>query len=1175
MTAEAPRSTGPTNRLGIVVLGLFFLSGVAALTYEVVWARLLRHVMGNDIFSMSTVVCAFMAGLALGSVLIGRWIDRRDDPFRVYGLIEIAIGLYCLALPHLIDAAQPLFGALYRSFEYALESDGPAGARQIFVLARFGIAFIILLPPSTLMGATLPVLARFCVQSPGDLGRRAGRLYAVNTFGAAVGAAAAGFLLLPRLGISVTLYVACAVNITIGLAALVLDRANRQPTAAPASKSEAARAELGGSGTDRAARSLNTVFLIGYGLSGLAALVYEIAWTRSIALLIGSSAYAFSLLLTAYIVGLALGSAVSSRFADRVRDPVRAFALLQVAIGAAATLATPFIDQLSHFASEIIVRLGPSFWGLQAAEFGLILAIMIVPTALMGAAFPLAARIYGQARGSVGASVGVVYGANTVGSIIGAFVGGFVLLPAIGVQSTILLAAWLNVIVGCALLDWSPRLRGIRRGMSIAAILTGFAAIYSLVPTWDRSRLTTGSFMSAQRPDSYSDSKPADGLRRANEGRLVYYKDGAGGTVTVRDYGGQLSLFVNGKADASTSSDLATQQLLAHVPLLVHPRPRSACVIGLASGITLGSASLHPLDTLDCLEVSPEVAEACRLFDRANHGVLDDPRVRLIIADGRNHLALSGRKYDVIISEPSNPWMAGLGDLFTRDFYEVCRGALNSGGVMCSWLNSYDLDVDTFKSVVRSFREAFPYTTIWEPSASDYLLIGSDRELSIDYDRLVERLGDVRLRADLARITIDGADRLLAHFLMENESVARFCESARLNTDDNGLLEYAAARTFYQPDLGSKMLAVFEPYRGRDVPPIALVAGSALHYDELRVRIRNIGRAHGVVQSAVRLSGADNFERAVSLLREAIRLDPDSAEAHFQMGLLLAGRNRAAEALEHLTRADQLAPGARVFNRAAVQVRLARAYERSGDFKKAAESYQRAIRLLPYNVDCLVSLAGALLKLTRSVEAETVVRRAMELRPDDVDLRYHLGNALAQQKKLESAAAEFRIVLREHPDHALAHGNLGAVLHARGKADEALIHYREALRLAADARSAYPTQTNIGVVLAGRGELDEAVSQFRGALRVQPTYVPALRALADTLVKLERNEEAIGVFREIIAEEPRDLNAHCALGDLLLGSGRRGGAIEAYRAAQAIEPGNPKAAARLREAESMGTGDGP
>ncbi len=959
--------------LGAAVLVFFFLSGCSGLIYEVVWTRLLRHVTGNTVYAMTTVLCAFMGGLALGSFVAGRIIDRRGNPVLVYAVMEGVIGLYCLSLPWIVDALLPLYQSIYRNFETG---------HWTFSLIRFVICGAILLPPATLMGATLPVLTRFFARSLDQVGWSIGRLYAVNTFGAVAGTFVTGFFLIRILGTLTSLYLGVALNFVICTAALLMLRHYATSAALDASdgdRPEEQRPPIEPQGVPAIGldygRAAGAVLLAGYGLSGMAALVYEVAWSRAISLLVGSSVYAFSLMLTAFIFGLAAGAAAFGRFVDRRRDPMRAMAIVEILIGATALLVVPIIGRLPFFLTMLIAKVSGSFWLIQLIGFGVMVMVMTVPALLMGAAFPLAIRIYTRSAAAVGRSVGTVYSVNTVGAILGAFAGGFLLLPAVGIQGAILGAVLLNVVVGCLFLAACPSLRPGPKVAAGVVVLGLTGAAVAVVPPWDPAKMAFGPFTQAIRM-SKDDLQSVAALEAATIGkRIIFHREGVSTTATVAQFpSGQRTLFVNGKPDASSGGDMPTQVLSAHVPLLLHPDPKRVLVVGLASGVTCGSAALYPIERLECVEISPEVVEASHYFDHFNDHVQDDPRFKLILEDGRNHLALTDRKYDVIITEPSNPWMAGIGDLFTREFYEICRDRLNPDGVICGWLDSYSLGEDAFKSIVRTFHEVFPHTSLWNPIAGDFLLVGTRRQ-GAEFEALLRRFEDPRILGDLKRAGVRSMSDFFSCQLMTKGTIRDYGAGAEIHTDDNAYVEFSAPRTMFGRGGGGNIMQGIMAKRGARLEDLFSSGGKSILFDQLADSAATKRRARRHFDRAWHLATVwKEKAAAIEWFDRALKLEPDYLEAHFEKALVLGQLNDPKRAIWHLERAHRIDPSHVDTNRQLADIRF-----QQKRYREAVEHALAASESSPYSYEMKLILVRAYEAMGQASEAAEALRAAREL----------------------------------------------------------------------------------------------------------------------------------------------------------------------------------------------------
>jgi spermidine synthase len=807
----------------VLVWVLFLCSGACGLIYEVLWTRQLGLIFGNTAHSLAAVLAAFMGGLALGSYTAGRLCHRLARPFLAYGVLEVLIGLYCAALPWALSDAGPIV-PVYRAL-YG-EQGGGAG----LAVVRFAISFVLLLIPTTLMGATLPVLTHFLVRSKQALGRTAGRLYAVNALGAVAGALAAGFVLLPGAGKAGTNWIAVAGNLTLGLLAVAAGAAQR--------------VEAGKTGTDAILDGQNGVcprFPVSawgvkaaawaFGVTGFAAMATQIGWTRALSLGTGSSTYAFSLIVAVFILGLSFGGWWGARAAGRSGDPLALLARVLLLIGLAGFVVSAALGFCPYLFLVLLAWGQQASWGMILLLEGLGIALLILPpTFLMGATMPLTMQVAAHSAHPAGRTVGTLYAINTLGAILGSLFGGLLLIPWLQIQSTLEMMALCYAIPGLLLFVLSASRRRPSAAAGVGLICAPLVALSAWVTPWNPQVMNAGLYL-LRNPGRTQAARAGDFAtafhRDADE--VLYYREGAESTVAVTRLGDEISLRVGGKPDASLRGDLSTQVNSGVVPVLLHAQgPRDALVIGLGSGVSAGSLlGQETLERVDVVEISPEVVEASWHF-RSRSGLtyreqpavwLDTPKVNVIINDGRNHLLLTPRRYDVITCEPSNPWMAGIGNLFTREAFELARLRLKPGGIMCQWLHTYRLERAHFLSVVQTFTDVFPHTQLWCVNVGvDFLLLGSDRPLSLPVARLRERLKQSGIRQALGRIAMDDECEFLACFIMDDASLRRLAAKAELHTDDRMQLEFAAPKALYirTEGLSSALLAA-EPESALDL----------------------------------------------------------------------------------------------------------------------------------------------------------------------------------------------------------------------------------------------------------------------------------------------------------------------------------------------------------------------
>lgn len=774
----------------VILILSFFLSGLAALVYEVVFMRKLTLVFGTTVYSVSCVLASFMAGLSLGSWLLGKYVGRFKNPLRWYGVIELGIGGFAYLISILIPKIEFLYPFLFSSVNQS---------PLFFTSIQFIFCFLLLLPPTILMGATLPLVIHFLVSDEKELGQRVGFFYAINTFGGAVGALLAAYFLIPLLGVSGTVETAVMINGAIGVMMLILSLALRQsvPDSSSYFGTSARSAE------PYLAPLLKKGVVISVALSGFFALAYEVLWTRALTAVIGHSVYAFSIILSSFLLGIVLGSFWISRKMDRRKNCFSMLVFFHLFLASFVLLTIPFFDDLPFLFKHLHRWFSQSFGWFQFAQFFLCFFVIFVPTCIFGAIFPLVNRLLFGADQPPGAVVGKLYSMNTLGAIAGSLVSGFILIPLMGgIQPALKLAAVLHLLTGMVLLGISPSFLFLKKAVVAICFLVILTGALFFGKVWDPALLYSGMYLYAPKySDNLKDFK--EGL---HQGKILFHKEGIHATVTVKDfYKEWLVLFINGKGDASSwerpGSDFASQCLMAHIPALLHPNPRSAAVIGLGSGATVGAALSYPLEEIDVIEISPEVIEASRFFLRANDHALDDPRVELIVRDARQYLLATQKRYDLILSEPSNPWITGISNLFTKDHYEMLKTKLEPGGAVAQWFHYYSMNETDFKIALKTFSSVFQYVTLWDVhygskfAIGDVILIGSEVPLKPSRWKIEERMKSSRIHAALSRIGRGDFERLIDLYMMDEIDLHDYTRGMPLNTDDFPIIEFSAPKS--------------------------------------------------------------------------------------------------------------------------------------------------------------------------------------------------------------------------------------------------------------------------------------------------------------------------------------------------------------------------------------------
>jgi len=1040
---------------------LFAVSGAAALIYEVVWTRLLTLHMGHGLAAASAVLAAFMGGLAAGAGAAGRYAGTLPPrrALTLYAGLEIAIGGLAVLMPFMLIAVRPLLASTY--------ADGNGGATFAFV--RLASSVILLCVPAACMGATFPIASRWIVRTATTAAQDAGGLYAANTLGAAAGAVLAGFALIPALGLRGTTFVGVALNLIAAAGAwMLVSRAATEPEAAtPAGSREP------GAGSRKAKRepppetrvSRPWLAAVALGASGFASLTLQVVWTRLLVQILGPTTYAFSTVVAIFIIGIAIGAAIASRLAARVKNPAVGLALTLLISAGLALAAASAVDWALLTIGEIVSRPDYQFSDVLLRQVLLVSALLLPMTIAFGAAFPFAIAMAGGGDDRVTEQLGLIYAINTLGAILGSLLAGFVLVPMIGLHLTIRLVSAIGTIMAIAILVLSSHTRSRMAGFALAGVVLIAIAI---VPQWDPALLSSGAY------------KYASQLRGLNlesaltAGELLSYREGSTGTVAVRRLTGTISLAIDGKVDASNAGDMLTQRMLAHVPLLIHPNPKRVAIIGLGSGVTLGSALRHPISDATVLEISPEVVAASSFFETENHRALSDPRTRLVIGDGRTHLMLGTQTYDVIVSEPSNPWMAGIASLFTREFFEGARARLAPGGVLCQWAHTYDISNADLRSIVATFLSAFPNGTLWLVGDADVLLVGSTEPLDTRIDGIAAAMQRPGVAEDLASIGATRPFSVTSLFVAEGEALKAWANGAPLQTDDRSALEFSGPRSIFGTARDDNASALRELAARSPKPAAVARALAAATAEDLRDR-------------GFMLLKAEAFQPAYEDLARALESNPDDAAA-------LDGLIRASAAINKIydleSRLKKLAADPA---HKAAQLGLSRVLASQGNIEAAVRIPLDQLQANPADVPALEQLASILSDIGDAGRLEPVVQRLIKEAPKNTWSHYYAASLFFIQGRLDMAMQAARNAVAIDPLNAKAHNLIGASLASTGQTDAARTAFETSIK--ADPREA-GTYANLATLELQSANRDRAKRYFAEALTIDPNNQAARDGLA-------------------------------------------------------------------------------
>jgi spermidine synthase len=1043
-----------------LLLVAYTCSGLAGLVYEVSWTRLLTLYVGHTTAAASAVVGAFLGGLAVGAAIGGRHAERLTpkQSLIAYIALELFVAVAAALVPLEVRAATPVLRWAY--------ADGEPGA--LFPLVRlltcFGMVFI----PALALGATFPIATRWFAGSV-DPARASGWLYALNTAGAATGALLAGFFLIPAIGLNATLALAVAGSLLA--AALVwlsywrgdLDRAMAPAATPPKRKKKSARASTGNSepASDLSTAALRWLAAGVLGVTGFASLMHEIVWTRILSLLLGPTVYAFAATLAAVIGGVAVGSAIAAWGVGRTRRPALWLAAV-LALAALATTATSSLAgrEVPRFAVEQLADASTTFEARLWSGVALT-AALIFPTAVtLGAAFPLTLAVVGAARTDVSKRFGLVYAINTIGAVTGSLASGFFFIPALGLQTTLTVVSICLIgaavaVIWLAARSFASRLTG--------GLMTAAAAVLLVTsPGWDRELLASGAYLYAPFVP-----KDLDLETQLKAGSLLYYREGASSTVSVKRLTGTTTLAVDGKTDASNRGDMLTQKLVAHLPLLLHDAPKRVGIVGLGSGVTLGAALSHPVERADVLEISPEVVEASHFFLEENKHALADPRTNLIVGDGRSHLVLTGEPYDVIISEPSNPWIAGVAALFTREFFETARDRLAPGGVLCQWANAYTISDANLRAIVATFGSVFPDGTVWLVGTEDVLMVGSKGQQPV-----ADRLGAIAahwnrpgVADDLKTVSALEPFSLLSLYAGGPDELATYVADAVTLTDDRMTLEFTGPREILRGESATNSTTLAALLAATGGPTVVREARAGATAASWRKRAAMMSRldAHTVAY--------DDYLRALNL----DRFDGAALEGFVRTAILLRRGSEALTEIASLTSSDA--------GRASILVARSKLLATIGGATEAMAAARRAVSLAPEDPAALEQVASLLADQGEVAQLAAAVDALRAATPSAAATPYYQG-VLALLRDQPAETVRFaNAAIAADATYAPVYDLLGAAHTKLGQTSEARAAFETSLRFDARDSTAY---TNLGLLALAAGEHDQAVRLFAEALWLTP-----------------------------------------------------------------------------------------
>ena len=1005
------------------ILTCFFLSGAASLVDQVAWAKALGLIFGHTAYAVATVLAVFMAGLAAGSAYLGRWGEGHREPIALYARIEFLVGATAALSLLGLGGVRSLYIAAYPVL---------GGSQPLLLALRFLAAAVVLFIPTFLMGGTLPILVSSVAKNSTDLGIRVSQLYWVNTLGAVGGTLIAGFVLLPACGLRLTIASAVAMNLGAGLLALRISkqtRSTQEPATGPSPATFSA-SEL--------PRSPSRFLLFLFAMVGGTAFAYEIAWTRLLAITIGSSTYAFTLMLATFLAGTVMGSRLFQRFvAGSARISLRTFSRTQLAIGIGAVSSLALYHWIPEVIPPLLRATNQTFSGLVLAQF-VASALTVLPVATMfGFNFPLVVVLLDrstESRAGRSTTVGKAYSANTVGAIVGSVIVGFWLVPWVGSFRVLVGAAVVNVLLALVV-DFRLQPRVLPLALDLVCLLIAFA-IASSTFFYNRSLLSLSAVLYG---NSYEGRLTLAEMAATKD--LIFSAEGVNDSIAVVRTDSHVELRSNGKVDASTD-DARTQLLLGHLGAAFHPLPRRVLIIGFGSGMTAAAVSGYPdVEKIDCVEIEAAVIRAAPYLESLNRGVLKDPRLHVIFDDARNFLLTTREKYDLIISEPSNPWIAGIATLFTAEYYAAARRRLAPGGIFVQWVQAYSIAPADLRMITATYASQFPQVTLWRAGETDLLLLGRTDPSPFEFGHLRSVWDHRAVRDDFASLDIHEPEGLVAYFLLDDAAVRKLAEGGKLNTDDHTLLEYHAPQSLLAGDLIGADQDLVARFRTSPLPanlearerPEALLAGATTALDlNDRANAKNFLEALDAQPESAREDVArgrlawleGSLPSAELSLEAALKLDPDSLEAMHWLAIAQQGNGEEPAARSRV--AEMLKRNPRFLPALDDEMYFAVARR---DFREALSAQLTRIAVIgdaPAYEYC--RLGGIWIALSHIADAESILLEGLQKDPYSYACHLELGELYQRTGQLPLARENFEWVIRFFPAaEATVFGSLAEV----------------------------------------------------------------------------------------------------------------------------------------------------
>ena len=775
------------NLLLKILAVAFFLSGASALIYQVLWVKQLTLIFGSQTLAISTILACFMGGLSLGSYIISKKAHLIKYVVLTYVILEIIIGLYAFIIPYLFDLTDNVYCFLW-----------PLTNENYFLISilRFILVFLVLIVPTSMMGATLPLLLKHYINNNELIIKYTSILYCVNTSGAVFGAFICGFYLIEYFGISGTNYIAISLNFIAAFIAFIIHSKtpdiNVQTEEQICLKFKYYTFSL-----------IEKLVLSGMVVSGFTAMVYEVIWARQLVLIFGSTTYAYTSMLVIFLIGISLGSFSINRFFKDNNKNLYYFVVCELIISLLIIWGTYYYKDLIYIFNKLAANISPEGFIIPIMSVSFLL--IFPATYVFGVLFPLSIKLFTPDYKQISERTGLIYSFNTLGCILGSIATGFILIPLIGLKYTIITGACLNLVIAAIIIiipSKNTETKGIL-GLSTLALIFIF---FMFSAKWQEQVITSGTYLNKSNNTLISKNSYLDSLTKKD---VVYYKEGQHSTVSVVENKSKnktnYTLYSNGKIEASTYfRDMRNQIAISYIPALLMNKHGDALIIGMGSGITASVLAQFPFKNIELVELEQAILGASKFFSNFYGNPLENKKIKYIIDDARNYLKVIDKKYDLILSEPSNVWVNGVANLFTREYYHIVKQRLKSDGILCQWIQIYDLKPKSIISVLKAMREEFKYVYLCHTKTSqDYVFLASQKPIKIDFDTIKKNINySDKIKNDLANnFYITDPLQITNFFLGDNKGIDKVLYSYKNkvpdNNDNNAYLEFNAVKGFY------------------------------------------------------------------------------------------------------------------------------------------------------------------------------------------------------------------------------------------------------------------------------------------------------------------------------------------------------------------------------------------